>query len=136
MMAYGRMVPSVAHTRRHMMKRWSLVATIAVALAGVALFAASPNDWPQWGQNPQHQGLLNIRGQNLHQTIANIVYAPLVPKEQQLNDGDLLVHYQVPLVEDDNVYMESKTGSYSKGSFATQQWHLNKFTWVGGTLTK
>src|SRR5437867_5063374 len=90
--------------------------------------AAAGPSWPQWAQNPQHTGFLNVAGQALNKILANIVYDPLVPDEQALNDGDLLVHYQVPLVDGDDVYMESKAGSYTAGDYATQTWHQNKFT--------
>ncbi len=92
--------------------------------------------WPQWAQNPQHTGFLNVNGQKLNKILANIVYDPLVPDEQALNGGDLLAHYQVPLVDGNDVYMESKAGSYTAGTYATQTWHQNKFTWQGNTLVK
>jgi len=91
--------------------------------------------WPQWAQNPQHTGFLNVTAQKLNQILANIVYDPLVPDEQALNAGDLLAHYQTPLVDGNDVYMESKAGSYTAGDYATQTWHQNKFTWSGGQLT-
>ncbi|PYJ90646.1 MAG: hypothetical protein DME70_00170 [Verrucomicrobia bacterium] len=87
-------------------------------------------------QNPQHTGFLNVVGQNLNKILANIVYDPLVPDEQAHNGGDLLAHYQVPLVEGNDVYMESKAGSYTVGTYATQTWHQNKFTWQGKNLVK
>jgi hypothetical protein len=120
------------------MRRWSFMGAVivAVGLAGIALRGAPAPSWPQWAQNPQHTGFLNVKGQDLNQILADIVYDPLVPKEQNLNDGDLLVHYQVPLIDGDDVYMESKDGSYSKGQYATQSWHQNRFTWVKGALTK
>src|SRR5262245_15929793 len=90
--------------------------------------------WPQWCQNAQHTGVLDVSGQALNQIFADIVYDPLVATEQALNDGDLLVHYQTPLVEGNDVYMESKAGSYTKGSYATQTWHQNKFRWSAGQL--
>jgi len=111
------------------------VLLVSAAAATVTIVAAAPS-WPQWAQNAQHTGFLNVRGQDLNRIVANIVYDPLVPKEQNLNGGDLLVHYQVPLVDGNDVYMESKSGSYSKGAYATQQWHQNRFSWVGGALTK
>jgi len=92
--------------------------------------------WPQWAQNPQHTGFLNVNGQNLNNILANIVYDPLVPDEQAQNDGDLLVHYQTPLVDGNDVYMESKAGSYTVGDYATQTWHQNKFTWQGQNLVQ
>jgi len=101
----------------------------------VQIQVAGPS-WPQWAQNPQHTGFLNVAGQKLNQILANIVYDPLVPDEQALNDGDLLAHYQVPLVDDNDVYMESKAGTYTAGDYATQTWHQNKFTWSGGQLNQ
>ncbi len=56
--------------------------------------------------------------------------------EQALNSGDLLVHYQTPLIDGNDVYMESKAGSYTKGAYNTQTWHQNKFSWINGQLTK
>src|SRR2546421_1435495 len=88
------------------------------------------------GAESPHTGFLNVVGQNLNKILANIVYDPLVPEEQAHNDGDLLAHYQVPLVEGNDVYMESKAGSYTTGTYATQTWHQNKFTWQGKNLVK
>jgi hypothetical protein len=115
--------------------------TLAVALWGVyrvptTALAQSGASWPQWAQNPQHTGFLNVPGQNLNRNIANIVYDPLVPQETAANGGDLLVHYQTPLVDGDDVFMESKAGTYTKTSYATQTWHQNKFTWQNGQLVK
>jgi hypothetical protein len=102
----------------------------------LGLAAAFADGWPQWAQNPQHTGFLNVVGQNLNKILANIVYDPLVPIEQAHNDTDLLAHFQTPLVEGDDVYMVSKAGSYSEGSYATQNWHQDKFTWQGKNLVK
>src|SRR5262245_16560111 len=122
------------------MKGWSLVAIIVIAAgitatAQIATLAPSLN-WPQWGQNVRHTGFLSVNGQDLNRIVANIVYDPLVPQEQALNDGDLLVHYQVPLVDGQDVFMESKSGTYTAESYATQSWHQNRFTWDHGTLKK
>src|SRR5262249_227188 len=37
---------------------------------GLQIQAASPA-WPQWGQNPQHTGFLNVAGQALSKILAN-----------------------------------------------------------------
>ena len=114
------------------------VITLSFVLCSMSLglAAAFADGWPQWMQNPQHTGFLNVVGQNLNKILANIVYDPLVPDEQAHNGGDLLAHYQVPLVEGNDVYMESKAGSYTVGTYATQTWHQNKFTWQGKNLVK
>jgi hypothetical protein len=81
----------------------------------VTLLAAGSGtlSWPQWAQNPRHTGFLNVSGQDLNKILADIVYDPLVPQEQALNGGNLLVHYQTPLVDGNDVYMESKAGTYT-----------------------
>jgi outer membrane protein assembly factor BamB len=113
-------------------------ALIALCGAGFVLttvVAQGPGtSWPQWGQNERHAGFLNVAGQNLNRILANIVYDPLVPDEQARNGGDLLVHYQTPLVEGNDVYMESKAGTYTVGAYASQTWHQNKFRWQGNQL--
>jgi len=123
-------------------RRWSgpFLGILAVAVwivrsSPLTTFAAVDPSWPQWGQNAQHTGTLNVAGQNLNRILANIVYDPLVPDETAANGGDLLAHYQTPLVDGSDVYMESKSGTYTVNSYATQQWHQNKFTWQGSILT-
>ena len=116
--------------------RQVVILSLALCSLSLGLAAAFADGWPQWMQNPQHTGFLNVVGQNLNKILANIVYDPLVPDEQAHNGGDLLAHYQVPLVEGNDVYMESKAGSYTVGTYATQTWHQNKFTWQGKNLVK
>ena len=90
--------------------------------------------WPQWAHDQQHTGFINVSGQSLNTILANIVYDPLVPDEMAARGDELLVHYQTPLVDGNDVYMESKSGTYSTSSYSTQRWHQNKFTWQGGQL--
>src|SRR2546428_2921401 len=93
--------------------------------------AVSGPAWPQWAQNPQHTGFLNVVGQDLNQNLANIVYDPLVPDEmaailKATGTADLLVHYQVPLVDGNDVFMESKSGMYKNEGYSTQDWHQHR----------
>jgi uncharacterized protein (TIGR03437 family) len=90
--------------------------------------------WPQWAQNPQHTSSPGVAGQNLNEILTDIVYDPLVAQEQSANYDELVAHYQVPLVDGNDVYMEYKSGSYSATSFATETWGENKFTWQNGQL--
>ena len=123
--------------------RWfaSLSCVLAVALWAVhsqssTTLAAGDPSWPQWGQNPQHTGSLNVAGQTLNRILANIVYDPLVADEEAGTGGDLLAHYQTPLVDGSDVYMESKSGNYNVNTYSSENWHQNKFTWQAGTLVK
>jgi len=116
--------------------RRALALSLALCSMTLGMAAAFADGWPQWMQNPQHTGFLNVVGQDLNKILANIVYDPLVPDEQAHGGGDLLAHYQVPLVEGNDVYMESKAGSYTVGTYSTQTWHQNKFSWQGKNLVK
>ena len=91
-------------------------------------------DWLQWGQNPRHTGSVPITGQDLNNILADIVYDPLTPDEQAASGGDLVAHFQAPLVDGNDVFMEFKTGSFSPDSFATETWGVNKFSWQNGKL--
>lgn len=104
-----------------------------------ALFAAGPVWWGQWGQNPAHQGSVPVPGQTGSSILANIVYDPFTDKEQvgAYAAGDLLVHYQTPLVDGNDVFMEFKTGSFTNiQHWETQTWGERKYSWVGGQLVQ
>jgi uncharacterized protein (TIGR03437 family) len=93
--------------------------------------------WPQWAKNQQHTSSADVAGQTLDQILANIIYDPLVAQEEAANYSELVAHYQVPLIDGNDVYMEFKSGTYSATSFGTQTWGENKFTWqYGGQLVQ
>jgi hypothetical protein len=107
-----------------------------IALGAVSLFAASPPvQWPQWGRDPQHTGLVSNVGQPLNNIIQDIIYDPFVPQEMAQNDGHLLVHYQAPLIDGNDIYMEFKGGSFTTtANWQTQDWIEKKLTWQGNSL--
>jgi hypothetical protein len=114
-----------------------LCAAPAVAV-GVLAAGGAPPFWGQWGQNPQHTGTVGVAGTTGSKTLANIVYDPFTSKEQSgpITTGDLLVHYQTPLIDGNDVFMECKTGQYSNfRDWQVQTWCEQKFTWVNGQLT-
>ena len=119
--------------------RKKIVACLCVAAGGAALAVAPPPVfWGQWGRNPLHQGSVPVAGQTGSNIQANIVYDPFTSKEQQgpYAAGDLLVHYQTPLLAGNDVFMECKTGQYSNiKNWQVQTWCEQKFTWVNGQLT-
>jgi hypothetical protein len=115
-----------------------LVRSIQFAgLLFVALGGVRAQSWPQWALNPQHTSQISVAGQALNRELANIVYDPLVPAEMTANGGDLLAHYQVPLIDSaTNIFMEFKSGTYNKNRYDTQSWGENGFRWSGGQLMK
>jgi hypothetical protein len=108
---------------------------------GVLLLAAgvsaSAQGWPQWGRNAQHTGTTSVTGQVANRILADVIYDPFVPQEKAdpLQAPDLLVHYQTPLVDGNNVYMEFKSGTYtSLDHWETQTWNERRLQWQGGNL--
>jgi outer membrane protein assembly factor BamB len=110
-----------------------LAALIVVFLAPFVVFAQF---WPQWALDAQHTGQVGVAGQTMNRILANIVYDPLVPAEMAANDGDLLAHYQVPLIDGSRVFMEFKSGTYNKNRYSTQTWGENGFQWRSGQLVR
>ncbi len=122
----------------------------ARGLAMVALLLAAPPaaaadggrqglGWPQWGGNPRHTGSVTNPGQPARRILARVVYDPFTPQEQldPLTGGDLLVHYQAPLLDGSAVYMERKSGVYtSLATWQTQVWNEERLDWVNGSLAR
>lgn len=95
--------------------------------------------WPQWGLNSQHTLFDGgVVGQPLNQNAVNLIYDFNVAAEEADPNaqGTLLVHYQVPLVDGNDVFIESKDGTYSNNTYSTQRWHQNKYTWQGSKFVK
>ena len=126
---------------KHAMRRVLSVGAgvgIAFGVAFAPAGAAAPSvNWPQWGQNPQHQGFVSVVGQSLNRAIANMQYDPNVPAEQSASGGDLLAHYQAPLVHDNDVFMEFKSGPFTDPDhWSSQIWHEKRFHWENDTLVE
>ena len=108
-------------------------ALLIACLAAMVLGQADRPSWLQWAHDGQHTGSIPVAGQSLIQNEVDIVYDPLVSQEQAGSGGDLLVHYQVPLVDEEgNVYMEFKSGAFDPGAtvFSTQIWSEKKLTFA------
>ena len=115
-----------------------LVRSIQFAgLMSVAVTGLSAQSWPQWALNPQHTSQISVAGQALNRRLADIVYDPLVPAEMAANGGELLAHYQVPLIDNStDIFMEFKSGTYNKNRYDTQIWGESRFEWNSGQLTQ
>ena len=139
--------------------RGILACAVLVCLCGVGLFRArvladdghrGQRGWPQWGQNPQHAGAIDVEGQALDRQLADLVFDPFVRQEQHDAGGDLLAHYQAPLTEGQDVFMEFKSGRWATcddngnpippdtacGSDAwnNQIWSERRLHWEDGSL--
>ncbi len=91
--------------------------------------------WNQWGGGPRHTGSIPVYGQTLREQLADVVYDPFVAAERAEGGGSLLVHYQTPLSDGNDVFMMTKGGSYTGfRTWETQIWGMRKFQWVDGQL--
>jgi hypothetical protein len=91
--------------------------------------------WMQWGNDPQHTGAVAAAAQTPATIFANFLYDPFVTQETQLT-GSLLVHYQVPLVDGDDVFMEAKSGTYDFDDWQVQTFNIAALRWTNGALTQ
>ncbi len=72
------------------------------------------------------------------QNLVNLVYDfnTAAEKADPNAQGTLLVHYQVPLIDGNDVFIESKDGTYTNSTYSTQKWHQNRYTWQGSNFVK
>lgn len=138
------------------MKHKILVLGLSVALMVVAWSAlhaagidANPV-WPQWARMSLHNSSVQVVGQSPQSQLANITYDPFVAQEKAEESGELLVHYQVPLVDGPLVFMENKTGTYiscdppgsgqpypcGPDAWNNEIWNEEAFVWRNGALTQ
>ncbi len=115
-----------------------LLALLVLAVSLPASAGTGPTtNWPQWGQNPQHQGAVSSVSQTPLVVLADITFDPFVLNpdgsagpELQFYDGELLVHYQAPLIHENDVYMGFETGN--PATFPDgRTWHTKRLHWEG-----
>jgi outer membrane protein assembly factor BamB len=103
------------------------------------------SNWTQWGQSAGHNGNVCVGGQPPAKILGTVAVDPFGSQETA-SDGDLRVHYQVPLVAGDDVYLLGKGGAFTTpceqpdgGEVAcyawnSQSWGEHAYHWNGGTL--
>ncbi|MBS0287320.1 MAG: hypothetical protein JSR17_08495 [Proteobacteria bacterium] len=102
---------------------------------------ASILDWPVYGKDAKHSSFINVAGQGTNKVLAQFVLDSNAAAELA-DQGDILVHYQSPLlIGDDDVYSEIKGGTYTNGdpdtgviNWDTQTWGEKKLSWNDGKL--
>jgi hypothetical protein len=112
------------------------IAILSILILGAAL-AASAQEWPQWAHDPQHTGRVPYLGQVAARLLDDVVYDPFVEAEKAGSDNDLLVHYQVPLLDGQDVFMEFKSGTFTDIThWETQIWNEKRLRWQGNHLVE
>ena len=94
------------------------------------------NSWTQWSKDPQHTGFINVDGQSFGAVLDDIVYDPHAAASAADQGGDLLVHYQTPLTDGEDVFMEFKTGTFTTlQHWETQIWNQKRLSRARPPLT-
>ncbi len=88
--------------------RGSLLCVLGVLAVGTVASAAAQGNrgWHQWGRDARHHGMAPVAGQRLDRLLADLVYDPFVEQARAEQFGILVAHYQVPLVDGNDVFME------------------------------
>jgi hypothetical protein len=123
----------------------SVTCLFAILIAGLLSSparGASSSDvtWRQWAKDSSHSSNINVNGQPMNHVLASIVMDPHAQAELA-DEGDILVHYQTPLIEGKDVYLEVKGGTYTPSDpntgivdWNTETWSEAKYTWQNGSL--
>ena len=129
-----------------MQAKFRSIGQVLIGVTLLSLVAAPAQDWPQWGQNPQHSGSIATVGQSPNRKLASLIYDPFVAQEQAENFGELITHYQVPLTDGQDVFMEFISGKYvsctgfytpfpcGNDNWFNQTWNEKRLHWEGGKL--
>src|SRR5690349_15067384 len=105
--------------------RGSLSLILFVGVMVLSIGFAAGQSWPQWALNPQHTSQIQVVGQPLNRELSDVLFDPLVSQERAAEQGVLGVHYQVPLIDGSDVFMEFKSGTFNKNRYDTQVWGEN-----------
>jgi outer membrane protein assembly factor BamB len=111
--------------------------TLALLATLTSVSQTNADDWMQWGRSAQHDSNPQVFGQRLERIEAQAVIDPFSDFEQQAAGGDLLVHYQVPLIDGDDVFLEQKFGSFIDPSlWQSQSWRVRDMRWIGSNIVQ
>ena len=132
----------------------TVVSFAALLLAATSISRAGgkalPADWPQWARTPQHTGATSAVGQSPNRQLVDLTFDPFAAQEQAETYGELLAHYQSPLIDGSKVLLEVKTGTYiscqppgsgmpypcGPDAWNSEIWNERAYVWQGSSLTQ
>src|SRR5205807_2486206 len=86
---------------------------IALALSTCEGTPEQCGAWLQWGGDPSHAGQSCSAAQPMSRQLGEVKFDPFVEAETAEEYGDILIHYQVPLIAGDDVYIMAKSGIFT-----------------------
>jgi hypothetical protein len=116
------------------MRRCLVLVLVAACAAGGGGGASGPT-WSQWGQDARHGSALATSGQPLAASHLDVVYDPFVSTQLWQTSG-ATAHYMTPLTSGSSVFIETKGGSYSLDTYATETWGVTRYDWGSGSPTR
>jgi outer membrane protein assembly factor BamB len=103
----------------------------------IALAAATVNgQWSQFAGNARHTGNADVIAQPLGYVVADIVHDPFAPAEINSGSGELFIHYAVPLLDGDDVFMAYKDEAAQGPSPILFAWGVTRLRWENGRLVQ
>ena len=97
----------------------------------IVLAAATANaQWSQFAGNPRHTGNADVTAQPLGHVMAEFIHDPLVPSETEA------IHYAVPLLDGDDVFMAFKDQLIVGPFTPTYTWGVKRLHWENGKLVQ
>ena len=109
------------------------VLALVLLLLAPSLYA----DWLQWGRNAQHEGRSTARAQKLERILAQATVDPFAAQSTAGFTGSLLVHYQAPLIDGDDLYLVLKSGQFTgRIQRESQIWNVRNLRWQGNELVE
>jgi len=101
----------------------------------IVLAAASANaQWSQFAGNQKHTGNANVIAQPLRYVLADLIHDPFAQSQIESNSGELFIHYAVPLLDGDDVFMAVKDEVFIGPLFPVPGWGVKRLHWENGQL--
>jgi len=106
------------------------------ALTIVLAAAAANAQWSQFAGNPRHTGNANVLAQPLRHVLADLIHDPFAQSQIDSNSGELFIHYAVPLLDGDDVFMAFKDEVFIGPLFPVPGWGVKRLHWENGQLVQ
>jgi hypothetical protein len=98
--------------------------------------SAAAQDWGQFARSAQHDAAVSITAKSPDVIVGEIVIDPNVDQEIAAGNGDLFVHYPVPLIDGDDLFLLEKGPTFTtRGHPETQSWNVKNVRRSGTSLT-
>lgn len=108
----------------------SLIVSLSVCCSALA------QGWFQWGRDARHHSSPDTTAQLLGRVETQMVLDPFIDAHKTAVGGYVPVHYAVPLIDGNDVFVVIKSGQFTQpATRETQIWNVQQLRRNGATLT-